>query len=57
MQFIAKRKKKEFPLLYTQDGTSRVQTVNKKEYPDFYKLIKAFMIKQDAHGTLTLIEY
>lgn len=46
MQFIAKCKKpKEFPAIVHADGTSRVQTVNKKEYPDFYKLIKAFYDK------------
>ena len=43
MQFIAKCKKPdEFPAIIHADGTSRVQTVNEKEYPDFYKLIRAF---------------
>ena len=46
MQFIAKCKKpEEFPAIIHADGTSRVQTVNEKEYPDFYKLIKAFYDK------------
>ena len=43
MQFIAKSKNPdEFPAIIHADGTSRVQTVNEKEYPDFYKLIRAF---------------
>tara|TARA_B100001287_G_scaffold276771_1_gene289339 strand:- start:4261 stop:5763 length:1503 start_codon:yes stop_codon:yes gene_type:complete len=46
MQFIAKCKKpEEFPAIIHADGTSRVQTVNQTEYPDFYKLIKAFYDK------------
>lgn len=46
MQFIAKCKKPdEFPAIIHADGTSRVQTVNEKEYPDFYKLIKSFYDK------------
>ena len=46
MQFIAKCKKpEEFPAIIHADGTSRVQTVSQKEYPDFYKLIKAFYDK------------
>ena len=46
MQFVAKCKKpEEFPAIIHADGTSRVQTVNEKEYPDFYKLIQSFYIK------------
>lgn len=46
MQFVAKCKKPdEFPAIIHADGTSRVQTVNQKEYPDFYKLIKEFYNK------------
>ena len=43
MQYIAKVKDpKTFPAITHEDGTARVQTVNKKDNPNFYKLIKAF---------------
>ena len=40
MQFIGKCKfPDKFPAIIHYDGTSRVQTVNPREYPDFYNLI------------------
>jgi len=43
MQFVARCKKpEEFPAIIHEDGTSRVQTVNKEQHPDLYKLLKAF---------------
>lgn len=40
MQFVAKCKKpEEFPAIIHADGTSRVQTVNKKDHPDLYELL------------------
>ncbi|MBM38513.1 MAG: hypothetical protein CMO97_05510 [Woeseia sp.] len=43
MQFTAKCKKpEEFPAIIHEDGTSRVQTVNKKQHPDLYKLLSEY---------------
>ena len=40
MQFVAKCKKpEEFPAIIHEDGTSRVQTVNKKDHPHLYELL------------------
>lgn len=41
MQFVAKcRYPDKFPAIVHYDNTSRVQTVNEKEFPDLYKLLK-----------------
>lgn len=46
MQFVAKCKKPdEFPAIVHEDGTSRVQTVNKQQHPDLHKLLTAFYKK------------
>ena len=43
MQFVAKCKKpEEFPAIIHEDGTSRVQTVRKKEHPDLHNLLTKF---------------
>ena len=43
MQFVARCKKpEEFPAIIHEDGTSRVQTVNKKQHPDQYKLLSEY---------------
>ena len=43
MQYTAKcLKPDEFPAIVHADGTSRVQTVNKQQHPDLYKMMKAF---------------
>ena len=46
MQFVARCKKPdEFPAIIHEDGTSRVQTVNKKQHPDLHKLLTQFYKK------------
>ena len=41
MQYVAKCKYPDkFPAIVHYDNSSRVQTVNKQEFPDFYKLLK-----------------
>lgn len=46
MQYVAKCKYPDkFPAIVHFDNTSRVQTVNEKIYPDFYKLLKAWYEK------------
>lgn len=46
MQFVAKCKyPNKYPAICHVDGTSRIQTVNKKDNPNFYNLIKEFYKK------------
>jgi carbamoyltransferase len=46
MQFVAKCKKPtKFPAIIHADGTSRVQTVNYKQHPGLYTLLKEFYRK------------
>ena len=48
MQFVAKARDKtikEFPAIIHADGTSRVQTVSKKDNPGFRKLLETFYEK------------
>lgn len=46
MQFVAKCKYPEqFPAIVHADGTSRVQTVNARQHPDLYRLLKEFYTK------------
>ena len=46
MQFIAVCKyPDEFPAIVHKDGTSRVQTVNEKDNPGFYNLLKSWKEK------------
>lgn len=46
MQFVAKCKYPEkFPAIIHQDGTSRVQTVNKETHPGLYELLTKFKEK------------
>lgn len=41
MQYVAKCKEPDkFPAIVHIDGTSRVQTVNEQEFPEFYQLLK-----------------
>ena len=43
MQFVAKCKYPElYPAIIHHDGTSRVQTVSRKDHPDLHKLLKEF---------------
>lgn len=46
MQFVAKCKYPSlYPAICHRDNTSRVQTVSKSEYPNFYQLLKEFYNK------------
>lgn len=46
MQFVAKCKYPDkFPAITHIDGTSRVQTVNKRDYPEFYELLSKWYEK------------
>lgn len=46
MQYIAECKEPhKFPAIVHIDGTSRVQTVNKHNYPEFYQLLKVWYSK------------
>ena len=43
MQYVIQCiKKTEYPAIIHKDGTSRVQTVNNKQHPGLYKLLKQF---------------
>ncbi len=46
MQFVAKCKNPlDFPAIIHEDGTSRVQTVNKQQHPELYTLLTKFKEK------------
>jgi len=48
MQFVVKcRYPDQYPAIVHHDGTSRVQTVNRDDHPDLYRLLRAFY---DATG-------